>query len=293
MSATAFSKELREHCMRVGSIARVCKGTGINRQQFNKYLAGQMLPSARNMWKICDYLGVSVEHLMVDQATEPPGENFIFNSEIDFSAIRSSFGGLHAQGQSVQGVLQNGFYYNFLPVLGHPNLLEPWLVHFMNRPGGGQIQTCRNSFHNADTMGYTANHVRHGGPVVYGPSEASLIGSAQASRLLRGITFVNLQPMAGPDYFSTMFLTCRPDGPLVVSGVMKFLGAGCTVRSALAGLGIIGLDSPTLDPVIAQLMRAKPAAGTNWMQSITEKNLQAGPEGSDLPKFVSFRRLSA
>ena len=100
MPFTAFSKELREHCMRIGSIARVCKGTGINRQQFNKYLAGQTLPSARNMWKICDYLGVSVEHLMVDQATAPPGENSLFNSEIDFSAISVSFrgGGRHAQG---------------------------------------------------------------------------------------------------------------------------------------------------------------------------------------------------
>ena len=292
MPFTAFSKELREHCMRIGSIARVCKGTGINRQQFNKYLAGQMLPSARNMWKICDYLGVSVEHLMVDQATVPPGENFLFNSEIDFSAICSSFGGLHAQGQLAQGVLQNGFYHNFLPVLGHPNLVEGWLVHVMNGSGGGQIQTCRNSFHNAGTMGYAANHVRHGGPVVYGPSEACLIGSAQASRLLRGITFVNLQSVTAPDFFSTMFLTCRPDGPLAVSGVMKFLGAGCTVRSALAGLAIIGLDDPTLDPVIAQMRRATPAAGTNWMQSITDKNLRARPEGSSFPEVLTFRRLS-
>ncbi len=191
----------------------------------------------------------------------------------------------------MQGVLQNGFCHNFLPVPGHPNIVERWLVHVMNGPGGGQIQTCRNSFHNAGTMGYAANHVRHGGPVVYGPSEACLIGSAQASRLLRGITFVNLQSVTAPDFFSTMFLTCRPDGPLAVSGVMKFLGAGCTVRSALAGLAIIGLDDPTLDPVIAQMRRATPAAGTNWMQSITDKNLRAGPEGSNVSENMAFRRL--
>ena len=110
---------------------------------------------------------------------------------------------------------------------------------------------------------------------------------------MHGNIFVKLQPVVGQDYFPAMVLTSRAEGPLALSGVMHFLGADCTAHRALAGMGIVSLDDAAADAVIVDLMRAKPATGTNWMQSITDRNLQAGPEGSDLPKFVSFRRLSA
>mgnify|MGYP001972390984 CR=1 FL=1 len=41
------------------SIAAVCRRVGINRQQFNKYLAGAVRPSRHNMRRICDFFGVT------------------------------------------------------------------------------------------------------------------------------------------------------------------------------------------------------------------------------------------
>lgn len=43
----------------VGTIAQVCSDIGINRQQFNKYLTGQHLPSRRNQAKIAKHFLVS------------------------------------------------------------------------------------------------------------------------------------------------------------------------------------------------------------------------------------------
>lgn len=48
------------------SIAEVCRRIGINRQQFNKYLAGQVRPSSYNMRRICDFFGVTEAELMMD-----------------------------------------------------------------------------------------------------------------------------------------------------------------------------------------------------------------------------------
>lgn len=48
------------------SIAEVCRGLEINRQQFNKYLAGNSHPSRRNMRRICDFFGVSESELLLD-----------------------------------------------------------------------------------------------------------------------------------------------------------------------------------------------------------------------------------
>lgn len=47
-----------------GNISTVCRRLGINRQQFNKYLTGQHLPSQVNLNAICDFFGVKFADLI-------------------------------------------------------------------------------------------------------------------------------------------------------------------------------------------------------------------------------------
>lgn len=56
---SAFAKNLRWLCDGQPSIASVCRDTGINRQQFNRYLAGTAIPSAQVMRVICMRFGVA------------------------------------------------------------------------------------------------------------------------------------------------------------------------------------------------------------------------------------------
>lgn len=58
-----FADNLRAECQRVGSVAEVCRLSGINRQQMNKYLAGQMMPTARTLQRLSDSLGIAEESL--------------------------------------------------------------------------------------------------------------------------------------------------------------------------------------------------------------------------------------
>jgi transcriptional regulator with XRE-family HTH domain len=286
LAAETFGKDLKDLVLARGTIAQACKDTGINRQQFNKYLSGQILPGVRTMRKICNYLGVTEERLMSGRLIEFVQAHRFVPAESDLGLEPLPARAGH------QSVLRNGFYRAYFPVHGHQNLVARWLVHVLNGPNGTQIHTCRNRFRNGTAMGYAANRIRYRGPVAYGPDEASLIGTARTPLPLQANVFVNLQPLLGRDYFSAMVLTRRAEGPLALSGVMKFLGAECTARSALAGLGIVSLDDPVTDPVIVRLMRATPATGTHWMQSITEQNLRAAPGGSNVPEILAFRRLS-
>jgi len=219
--------------------------------------------------------------------TPATGEHRPVPTEIDFGFAASTSIPPH------QALLGNGSYRAYFPVRNHPNLVARWLVHITNGPNGTQVHTCRNRFRNGAVMGYAADRIRYRGPVAYGPDEASLIGTARTPRPMHGNIFVKLQPVVGQDYFPAMVLTSRAEVPLALSGVMHFLGADCTAHRALSGMGIVSLDDPAADAVIVDLMRAKPAAGTNWMQSITEKNLRAEIEGSNLPKIMAFRRLPA
>ena len=50
-----FSINLRIVCDEQISVAHVCRKMEINRQQFNKYLSGQIYPSKHNLNRICQY----------------------------------------------------------------------------------------------------------------------------------------------------------------------------------------------------------------------------------------------
>ncbi|WP_108261874.1 helix-turn-helix transcriptional regulator [Mangrovicoccus ximenensis] len=57
----AFSANLRRLCEQQGSISRICRKIGINRQQFNKYLAGRHTPSTANIRAIANHFGLDPE----------------------------------------------------------------------------------------------------------------------------------------------------------------------------------------------------------------------------------------
>lgn len=61
-----FSSNLRYLCDQRGSVSNVCRKAQINRQQFNKYLAGKHLPSSVNTKIIANHFGLSPDILFSD-----------------------------------------------------------------------------------------------------------------------------------------------------------------------------------------------------------------------------------
>lgn len=60
-----FSENLRQLCSFHRSVADVCRQIGINRQQFNKYLAGDTKPSANNLRLISAYFCMNSDDLFL------------------------------------------------------------------------------------------------------------------------------------------------------------------------------------------------------------------------------------
>lgn len=82
-----------------GNISAVCRRLGINRQQFNKYLSGQHIPSQVNLNAICDYFGVGFADLISPEMEVPErrhpsdyleGYEAFANSELLQAMIKSS-----------------------------------------------------------------------------------------------------------------------------------------------------------------------------------------------------------
>jgi len=68
MNEEPLTENLGYACSLYPSITHVCRRIGINRQQFNKYLAGRARPSRSNMRRICNFFGLTEAELL----TEPP-----------------------------------------------------------------------------------------------------------------------------------------------------------------------------------------------------------------------------
>jgi transcriptional regulator with XRE-family HTH domain len=64
-----FAENLRRMSVDKGSIAQVCRELGMNRQQFNKYLAGTTLPGAASLEKLANYFGVDERALFESPST--------------------------------------------------------------------------------------------------------------------------------------------------------------------------------------------------------------------------------
>jgi transcriptional regulator with XRE-family HTH domain len=60
----AITENIRRLVRARGNIAHVCRRLGVNRQQFNKYLAGQHLPSQYNLNLICQFFGVTYAEII-------------------------------------------------------------------------------------------------------------------------------------------------------------------------------------------------------------------------------------
>lgn len=65
-----FASNLRQACSTRVSISQVCREIGLNRQQFNRYISGQSLPSAHNRHRIARHFALEPEDF------ELPGDAF-------------------------------------------------------------------------------------------------------------------------------------------------------------------------------------------------------------------------
>lgn len=64
---TAFITNLRRACATMPSVSQFCREHGFNRQQFNRYIAGQSHPSPNNLRRIAQGFGLEPEDFDLDR----------------------------------------------------------------------------------------------------------------------------------------------------------------------------------------------------------------------------------
>ena len=264
-----------------GSIAEVCRGTGINRQQFNKYLAGRMLPGSINMRKICSFLGASEAELIGAGAPAPlalrPSGGSAFLSAEQVNDYWDLLTNPVSRPQSmpvtsVPGSMPNGFYEFYLPFHGACHMLLRWLLQ-VSAGVKGQVFSCRTAVSDTDGQGWSEARFRYRGIVLPGVQDVCLVGMGDMPLHQPSVISVSLIQQEGRRHFPARALTRRASGPLATLAALSYRGPALHCREALARTGVVSMFDPGLDPVVARMMSAAPEGGWNWMRSALPQTL--------------------
>ena len=129
MANENFSTNLRTVCNEKISVAHVCRKMEINRQQFNKYLSGQIYPSKYNLNKICQYFQFSEEefNLESDQFAQITPKNLQSESQSERSELENIIDSIPSDNKSLSRY--EGYYFNHFLSSGFPGYLIRSLIH--------------------------------------------------------------------------------------------------------------------------------------------------------------------
>jgi len=242
----AFAVNLRHLCSSQPSISQVCRDIGLNRQQFNKYLAGNSRPSAYNLRRICAHFGVSERDLL-----RPPAE-FLetaastgSRSGNAWQAFRAMFPG------DLRGLRAlTGDYHCFYRSPSWGGRVICALTRLIERDGYMQVRTL-------EIVSDPARGIR----------QLSKCGGFAS--LLNGLVFISECDRLGADYFAHSVLSppsrhqrrylrgimsgvaWRPERHPYASRVMwRRLDPRVSLREALSACGALRLDQLRRDPIV-------------------------------------------
>jgi transcriptional regulator with XRE-family HTH domain len=251
----SFAQNLRRECTRFPSIADVCRQADINRQQFNKYLAGKALPSAAVLNKICKTLNVSQSALLEPQplAVMSGGTSAFETAAL---ALREVSGCSIDKLQFFAPDFPEGDYFCYFPLPKVPGMLIR--SFFRIRRNGSQTGFVRLTAYS--TNGRHATKIvrgRHSGIVLasqadfyfvalnrYPPFQLSFMSTARASG-------------SGPSFYSGNAVT--KNGGVTITSKFCLMRRHATesLKTSLRSLGIIHEKEAGTEFLVMSSMLAK------------------------------------
>ena len=256
-----FAKNLRRHCDRQPSIAAICAATKINRQQFNKYLSGKVLPGSLKLRKICEYLGVSEAELFQSRNSKAKSPTQTM-TEASRPQDKSNLLGLLPFAKENLDFkntgLADGYYYSHFPVPNQTGTLMRSLVWVYSKDGKQHFVRVTSEIGRSNQSA-TRIRGRHSGIVFCNVREIFLMAFSRY-----GIGLLTLTVLQKPTFPSSgqllrgLTLTRNGERTFSMWTVLAPIPAGTSVRDMLRGVGTINWDNPTVDVGVRSMFPDKP-----------------------------------
>ncbi|MFN4144015.1 helix-turn-helix transcriptional regulator [Aestuariivirga sp.] len=244
-----FSDNLRALCTRHGSIAAVCRALGMNRQQFNKYLAGSTLPSSATLERICVFFAVEPQtlfsaprHATADLPPMEPAAVELFG-KLPLSALVFASGAL---GSMRASTLQPGCYHLYAPWLRDPGKCRRDAV-YVYRQGGFTFFTRFSKFRLLGERHRYFARSRHDGIALEADRARFLLALGRQGSGEMSVIAFGAENALCPEFQNGLALSLEPSGsPLAVRTALVYRGDAGSLRRTLSETGILLRDDPAI-----------------------------------------------
>jgi transcriptional regulator with XRE-family HTH domain len=247
-----FADNLRHACTRHPSIAAVCAGIGINRQQFNKYLAGSALPNAITLRRICGFLDVREQELF--QARGSPNTIGQMSGEHFSSHAHTAFINGFTQGNSARASdVRTGIYFSYFPLVHAPGMLLRSLVAVREKDGSMYF-TRITVFPSFGKAGVVRAVGKHRGIVLSNGDEYYFLGTNVYPP--NQISLMTLQRVAGSrEFYRGMTVTRNGRELISPQTCLAYCNQRVPIRDHFRQLGFLHSQKSELDSVfLAELL---------------------------------------
>jgi transcriptional regulator with XRE-family HTH domain len=221
-----------------GSIADVCRQTGINRQQFNKYLAGASLPSEKTLEKLAHFFGVRDTDMFFPQAA---GSGGAWAEPVRAASAACEF--------------EPGLYAMYAPWLAGQHIIMR--ATMVVRRQDGLIRFARFIHYKGDAKrDGVSNYGRLDGLAMQNNSEVTFFGrESRHWDHFFAATTINLKNRVGHGAWPGIASTFLPTGlPAALPLIIERQPDAMTLRHSLSLNGLMKLGDPGLPPDMEAVM---------------------------------------
>ena len=226
------------------SVAAVCRGLNMNRSQFERYLQGKSVPNRATARVICAYFQIDEDELYRAPKAAAPGRKAL-------SPIHQTLYENMVRGPAP--AIAGGTYFTYFAVPDRPDLLMRSLTFVRREP---ELVTFRR------VTRWAEGHRQVGAPAPgwhYGVAISRLnwiyftgINRRQTSE--PSIVAVQWAPFSEPVLVGKAFVLTGA-GPVCVKVIMRQEVDRISLRQAMRMSGVVSLDDPGLDQLVASLAR--------------------------------------
>jgi transcriptional regulator with XRE-family HTH domain len=226
------------------SVSAVCRELGINRTQFERYLQGQTVPNKATARLICDYFGID-ENELYREATTAIAEDG------GYASLRQTLyeNMVRPPGPAIAG----GTYFTYFAVPDRPDLVMR-SVTFVRREA--ELVTFRRVTRWAE--GHRQGGARapgwHYGVAISRLNWIYFTGINRRQTGEPSMVAVQWAPFSEPVLVGNAFVLTGA-GPACVKVIMRQQVGRISLRQALQMSGVVSLDDPRLDQLVASLVR--------------------------------------